>query len=66
MHLKQKHPHLQVMLSIGGTGSAEVFPVVASDELLRHNFARSAQGLVEASGLDGIDGKYTTLGHCFG
>ncbi|KAI0004043.1 glycoside hydrolase family 18 protein [Xylariaceae sp. FL0662B] len=55
MHLKQTHPHLQVILSIGGGTSAETFPIVASDTLLRDNFARSARGLVEASGLDGID-----------
>ncbi|KAG6021459.1 hypothetical protein E4U41_002480 [Claviceps citrina] len=55
MHLKQEHPHLQVILSVGGGFCSEVFPVVASDALLRDNFARSAWGLVEASGLDGID-----------
>ncbi|KAL2255265.1 hypothetical protein VTK26DRAFT_3721 [Humicola hyalothermophila] len=55
MHLKHKHHHLQVVLSIGGIGSAEIFPVVASNAILRDNFARSARGLVEASGLDGID-----------
>ncbi|KAF4467854.1 chitinase [Fusarium albosuccineum] len=55
MHLKQKHPHLRVVLSIGGGNSSEVFPIVASNTLLRDNFARSARGLVEASGLDGID-----------
>ncbi|KAI2604035.1 glycoside hydrolase family 18 protein [Hypoxylon fragiforme] len=55
MHLKQKHPHLQVIMSIGGGTSTETFPIVASDTLLRDNFARSARGLVEASGLDGID-----------
>ncbi|KAF7561847.1 hypothetical protein G7046_g2297 [Stylonectria norvegica] len=55
MHLKQKHPHLRVVLSIGGGNSTEVYPVVAASTLLRDNFARSALGLVEASGLDGID-----------
>lgn len=55
MHLKQKHPHLQVTISIGGGTSSETFPVVASNALLRDNFARSARGLVEASGMDGID-----------
>ncbi|KAK2937215.1 Chitinase II [Fusarium oxysporum f. sp. vasinfectum] len=55
MHLKQKHPHLRVVLSIGGGNSSEIFPLVASSTLLRDNFARSAKGLVEASGLDGID-----------
>ncbi|KAK3907069.1 glycoside hydrolase [Staphylotrichum tortipilum] len=55
MHLKQRYPHLQVVLSIGGGDSAETFPIVASNAVLRDNFARSARGLVEASGLDGID-----------
>ncbi|KAG7293217.1 hypothetical protein NEMBOFW57_003263 [Staphylotrichum longicolle] len=55
MHLKQRYPHVQVMLSIGGGDSAETFPLVASNAVLRDNFARSARGLVEASGLDGID-----------
>lgn len=55
MHLKQKHPHLQVVLSVGGGAAADVFPVVASSPVLRDNFARSALGLIEASGLDGID-----------
>jgi len=57
MHLKQQHPHLQVVLSIGGGASTETFPVVAANTILRDNFARSALGLVEASGLDGIDSK---------
>lgn len=55
MHLKQKHPHLRVTLSIGGGTSNETYPLVASNALLRENFARSVRGLVEASGLDGID-----------
>ena len=58
MHLKQRHPHLRVLLSIGGGSSAETFPLVANSPVLRDNFARSAKGLVEASGFDGIDGKY--------
>lgn len=58
MHLKQRYRHLQVVLSIGGGDSAETFPIVASSAVLRDNFARSARGLVEASGLDGIDSKF--------
>lgn len=57
MHLKQKHPHLRVILSIGGGNSSEVYPLVAASTLFRDNFARSALGLVEASGLDGIDSE---------
>lgn len=55
MHLKQKHPHLRVILSIGGGQSSQVFPTIAASAVLRDNFGRSARGLVEASGLDGID-----------
>jgi chitinase len=55
MHLKQKHPHLQVILSIGGGSSSEIYPIVAGNAYSRDNFAKSARGLVEASGLDGID-----------
>ncbi|KAG8421954.1 hypothetical protein J3458_003784 [Metarhizium acridum] len=55
MHLKQRHPHLQVVLSIGGGACSNLFPVVAGNAHLRENLARSALGLVEASGLDGID-----------
>jgi chitinase len=58
MHLKQRYRHLQVVLSIGGGDSAETFPIVASSAVLRDNFARSARGLVEASGLDGIDSEF--------
>ena len=56
MHLKQRHPHLRVLLSVGGGDSVETFPVVANSPVLRDNFARSVKGLVEASGFDGIDG----------
>ncbi|KAL2271030.1 hypothetical protein VTJ83DRAFT_401 [Remersonia thermophila] len=55
LHIKQRYPHLQVLLSIGGGGSAETFPIVAADAVLRDKFARAARGLIEASDLDGID-----------
>lgn len=58
MHLKQKHPHLRVILSIGGGQSSQVFPTIAASAVLRDNFGRSARGLVEASGLDGIDSMH--------
>ena len=58
MHLKQKNPHLQVVLSIGGGPAADVFPIVAGNASYRDNFGRSALGLVEASGLDGIDSEF--------
>jgi chitinase len=61
MHLKQKHPHLQVVLSVGGAAASQTFPIVASNTLTRDNFARSVRGLVEASGLDGIDSEFKHL-----
>ncbi|KAL1907142.1 hypothetical protein Sste5344_007093 [Sporothrix stenoceras] len=55
LHLKQQHPHLQVVLSVGGTAFSAIYASVAASPVLRDNFARSALGLIEASGLDGID-----------
>lgn len=57
MQLKQRHPHLQVVLSVGGEATSEMFPHVASNEMLRDNFARTAKALVDASGFDGIDSE---------
>jgi chitinase len=57
LQLKQQHPHLRVLLSIGGGTTSSIYPSVASDATLRTNFARSVLGLVEASGLDGIDSE---------
>jgi GH18 family chitinase len=57
LHMKQKYPHLQVFLSIGNPSSADIFPLVASNAVLRDRFARSAWKFAEASGLDGIDSK---------
>lgn len=62
MHLKQKHPHLRVVLSIGGAQASQIFPMVAANAVSRDNFGRSARGLVEASGLDGIDSMNSCLG----
>ena len=59
MYLKSRYPHLQVLLSIGGPGSERIFPIVASDPILRDNFARSARSLVDAPEFDGIDSELT-------
>lgn len=58
MQLKQKHPHLHVVLSIGGDAAAEVYPAVAASAAFRSNFARAALVLVETLGLDGIDSEF--------
>ncbi|CAK7208007.1 hypothetical protein SEUCBS139899_010841 [Sporothrix eucalyptigena] len=55
LHLKQQHPYLQVIVSIGGTEFSSVFATVAANPVYRDNFARSALALIEASGIDGVD-----------
>ncbi|OAA62694.1 chitinase 18-3 [Niveomyces insectorum RCEF 264] len=56
MHLKDQHPHLTVVLSVGGGDSASIFPVVASDPVRRNNFAVSISTIIKTSEwLDGVD-----------
>ena len=57
MVLKQQHPHLKVVLSIGGGAASQNFAAVASSPIARDHFARTASNLVHASGLDGLDSK---------
>ena len=55
MRLKKQYDYLKLILSIGGAGASQNFAHVASCAAARDNFARSARGLVDASGFDGID-----------
>jgi chitinase len=57
MILKQRYPHLKVVLSIGGGAASQNFASVAANPVARDNFARTAYSLVQASGLDGIDSE---------
>ena len=52
--LKKKHPHLKVLLSIGGWGSGR-FSEMAADEQLREKFAKDCRRVVRKYNLDGID-----------
>jgi GH18 family chitinase len=52
--LKQQHPKLKVLLSIGGWGSGRFSEMAASNEN-RAKFAQDCQRVVEEYGLDGID-----------
>lgn len=56
--LKRQHPHLKVVLSIGGGSASANFAPVAASAAARDKFGRSARGLVETSGLDGIDSEF--------
>ncbi|KHJ30218.1 putative sporulation-specific chitinase [Erysiphe necator] len=55
MRLKKQYYYLKVILSIGGANGSQNFSSVASNAAYRDNFARTARGLVEGLGFDGID-----------
>jgi chitinase len=61
MRLKEQYKYLKLILSIGGGGASQNFAAVAASAVSRDNFGRSAKGLVEASGFDGIDSKCAVL-----
>ncbi|WP_433901296.1 glycoside hydrolase family 18 protein [Sphingobacterium puteale] len=52
--LKKKHPHLKVLLSIGGWGSGR-FSEMAADVVNREKFAADCARVVKVFKLDGID-----------
>ena len=53
--LKAAHPHLRVLLSLGGWGSSEHFSAVAATASGRNRLALSCADWVERYGFDGID-----------
>jgi len=59
LRLKSKHSHLKLVLSIGGGAGSQNFAAVAATAATRDTFARSARKLVDASGFDGIDSKFS-------
>jgi chitinase len=58
LRLKRQHQHLKLVLSIGGGAASQNFATVAASAATRDNFGRSAKGLVEASGFDGLDSEF--------
>ncbi len=52
--LKKAHPHLKVLLSVGGWGSGR-FSEMAADEMNRQKFAKDCLRVVREFNLDGID-----------
>lgn len=57
IRLREEHSYLKLVLSIGGGNASQNFAGVAASANTRDNFGRSAKGLVEASGFDGIDSE---------
>ena len=58
LRVKQQHEHLQLILSVGGGAASHNFAAVAATAATRDNFGKSAKGLIEASGFQGIDSKF--------
>lgn len=64
--LKEQHPHLKVMLSLGGWGGCETCSEVFNSAENRKAFAQSTLAIIEEYGADGIDldWEYPTIpGH---
>ncbi|GAF19752.1 chitinase [Bacillus sp. JCM 19046] len=53
--LKEEHPHLKTVISVGGWTWSNRLSLVAATEETRANFAQSAVDFVRAYGFDGLD-----------
>lgn len=53
--LKAKHPHLKLLISVGGWDYSYNFSYVASTEQLRRTFAQSCVKFILQHGFDGVD-----------
>ena len=53
--LKEEHPGLRTLLSVGGWDYSRNFSLAASDPEHRQAFAQTAAGLMEEHGFDGLD-----------
>ena len=55
IRLKEEHPHLKTLISVGGWTLSSKFPEVASTAQSRAKFAESCVRFMEEYGFDGID-----------
>jgi chitinase len=55
--LKEQHPQIKTLLSVGGGSGSADFPAVAADFNCREAYARTAREFVDRFSLDGIDRK---------
>ena len=53
--LKQKHPHLRTLISVGGWADSGPFSDAALTDASRQTFARSCADFVHEYGFDGVD-----------
>lgn len=62
VQLKQQYSKMRVILSVGGGGKgSENFAAVAHSRSKTDTFVRTARGLVDQFGIDGIDSKALIL-----
>jgi chitinase len=55
--LKQRNPHLKLILSVGGAVGGTNFAVVAADPVKRATCAATARSLIDQYGFDGVDSR---------
>jgi GH18 family chitinase len=55
LQLKQQHPQLMMLISIGGATNSTNFPAAAATDASRIHFAQSAVQFMKKNGFDGID-----------
>jgi chitinase len=53
--LKQKHPHLRTLISVGGWADSGPFSDAALTDASRQTFARSCADFIHEHGFDGVD-----------
>lgn len=53
--LKEKHPHLKTLASIGGWTLSDTFSAVAKNPVTRQQFVKSCVKFCETYGFDGVD-----------
>lgn len=53
--LRSQHPHLKLLISVGGWSDSQYFSDVASTQARREKFAASCVDFVVEHGLDGVD-----------
>ncbi|KAF5539030.1 chitinase 1 [Fusarium mexicanum] len=53
--LKDQHPHIKTLVSIGGGSSSNEFPALAASKAARQTFAREIKEFCDAHHFDGVD-----------
>ncbi|KAF5689185.1 chitinase 1 [Fusarium circinatum] len=53
--LKDQHPHVKTLVSIGGGSSSKEFPALAASKAARQTFAREMKEFCDAHHFDGVD-----------